>query len=99
MKIEYDSHGKVVKKIPVARDTGTTVTVTNLFHSLPVRLHEFKRNIKKEYAKCISVIQAYALVSVNTRISCSNVSSKGLVLGGIPPQKKFELSLVRSKFD
>ena len=44
---------------------------------MPVRFHEFKRNIKREYAKCLNLIQEYALISLNVRISCHHLTSNG----------------------
>ena len=35
-------------------------------------MQEFKRNLKKEYAKMVTVLQAYALISINIRIICTN---------------------------
>ncbi|KND04087.1 DNA mismatch repair protein MutL [Spizellomyces punctatus DAOM BR117] len=76
-KLEYDSRGKLVASAPLARAKGTTVALSNLFHSLPVRLHEFKRNLKREYAKCLDLIQAYAIICTGIRISFSNQIGKG----------------------
>lgn len=56
---------------------GTTVQVNNLFHSLPVRQQEFKRHIKREYTKALSLLQAYALISQNTRLTVTNQGSRG----------------------
>ncbi|KAJ3036040.1 Mismatch repair endonuclease pms2, partial [Rhizophlyctis rosea] len=77
VRLQYDKHGKLAETIPVARTQGTTVSITNLFEDLPVRHREFKRNIKKEYAKCLELVQAYALVSTGVRITCSNQVGKG----------------------
>ena len=35
-------------------------------------LQEFKRNLKREYAKLLLVVQAYALISTGVRLICSN---------------------------
>ena len=56
--------------------SGTTVSITNLFEDLPVRHREFKRNIRKEYAKCLELVQAYALISTGVRITCTNQVGK-----------------------
>ncbi|KAJ3091439.1 hypothetical protein HK102_000561 [Quaeritorhiza haematococci] len=77
MKLEYDSHGKLVQKSPLAREQGTTVMLTNFFEALPVRFREFKKNIKREYSKCLELIQAYALICDGVKISCSNQTGKG----------------------
>jgi hypothetical protein len=41
--------------------TGTTVTLINLFISLPVRRKEFERNAKHEFEKALALLNAYAL--------------------------------------
>ena len=35
-------------------------------------LQEFKRSIKREYAKLVSLLQAYALISTGVRLICTN---------------------------
>ena len=56
---------------------GTTVSLGQLFHTLPVRHKEFQRNLKKEYAKMIQVLNAYCLIATNVKITCTNQLSKG----------------------
>lgn len=77
IKIELDHEGNIRKRSPCARSTGTTVTLTNLFATLPVRKRDFTRNIKKEFTKMCQILQAYGLVSKGVRIICSNTSIKG----------------------
>jgi DNA mismatch repair protein PMS2 len=38
------------------------VTITGLFQPLPVRRKELERNIKREFAKTLNLLTAYALV-------------------------------------
>ncbi|KAJ3349863.1 Mismatch repair endonuclease pms2 [Entophlyctis luteolus] len=77
-KLEYDSSGKLTSKCPAARERGTTVTVKNLFHSLPVRLGEFRKNLRRDIGKCVDLVQSIAIMAVNVRISLvSQVSSSG----------------------
>ncbi|KAJ3005063.1 ATP-binding mismatch repair protein [Thoreauomyces humboldtii] len=75
-KLAYDARGNLASSTTVARAQGTTVTLSSLFHALPVRLHEFKRNLKREYAKCVGIVQAYALVSTGVRLSMANQVGK-----------------------
>eukprot|EP00112_Aurelia_sp_Birch-Aquarium-sp1_P009719 Seg2114.2 transcript_id=Seg2114.2/GoldUCD/mRNA.D3Y31 product="Mismatch repair endonuclease PMS2" protein_id=Seg2114.2/GoldUCD/D3Y31 len=75
-KLEFDYNGKLTSKAPCAREQGTTVAVSQLFHTLPVRHKEFKRNIKKEFAKLSTVLQAYGIISTGIRISCINFVEK-----------------------
>lgn len=77
IKIELNHEGKIKKRQPCARSFGTTVTLTNLFETLPVRRRDFLRNIKKEFTKMCQILQAYCLVSRGVRIICSNQTPKG----------------------
>ena len=56
---------------------GTTVAVENLFVNLPVRRRELEKNIKREYGKVLTVLQAYACISTDIKFSVSNVLAKG----------------------
>ncbi|KAJ1914058.1 ATP-binding mismatch repair protein [Mycoemilia scoparia] len=69
MILEYDSMGKLTSKKPVAREPGTTITLSNIFANWPVRLQELKKNIKREFIKCVVIVEQYALISNHVRIS------------------------------
>ena len=56
---------------------GTTVAVGHLFAALPVRHKEFQRNIKKEFAKLTSLLQAYCLVCTGVKFTCSTQNDRG----------------------
>ena len=56
---------------------GTTVHLQQLFSTLPVRHKEFQRNIKKEFARMVTVLNAYCIISTRVRISCTNQVGKG----------------------
>jgi len=71
--LEFDNDGIIVNKSTVARPVGTTVTVKNIFHTMPVRQKEFQRNIKKEFTKLINVMNAYGLVSCGVKIKVISV--------------------------
>lgn len=75
-KLELDHHGNIVNRTSCARSTGTTVTLTNLFASLPVRKREFTRNIQKEFVKMCQILQAYGLISYGKRIILTNHTGK-----------------------
>lgn len=77
-KLEYDRAGRLVKTTPVARAVGTTVIVSDLFKPLPVRHREFLRNCKKQYAKTLLVLQAYALISSGVRLLVTNIVTGSL---------------------
>ncbi|KAF9244456.1 DNA mismatch repair protein MutL [Melanogaster broomeanus] len=80
--LEMDRNGKVRHKNKVARQRGTTVTVTNLFKPLPVRRKEFERNTKREFQKALNLLHAYALVpcareNKGVRLTVSNQTEAG----------------------
>ncbi|KAI5645502.1 histidine kinase-, DNA gyrase b-, and HSP90-like ATPase domain-containing protein [Phthorimaea operculella] len=74
-KIEYDHKGYISKKTPCSRQVGTTVSLTNLFYSLPVRQKEFHKNVKREFNKMTQLLYAYCLISTGVRITCNNQTS------------------------
>ncbi|CAJ1080726.1 LOW QUALITY PROTEIN: mismatch repair endonuclease PMS2 [Xyrichtys novacula] len=76
-KLVFDHKGHLVQKSPHPRQQGTTVSLQQLFYTLPVRHKEFQRNIKKEYAKMIHVLQSYCIISTGVRITCSNQNGQG----------------------
>ncbi|NXL58891.1 PMS2 endonuclease, partial [Chordeiles acutipennis] len=76
-RLVFDHNGKITQKTPFPRQQGTTVNIQQLFYTLPVRHKEFHRNIKKEYAKMVQVLQAYCIVSKGVRINCTNQVGQG----------------------
>uniref|UniRef100_A0A8C8R9N2 PMS1 homolog 2, mismatch repair system component n=1 Tax=Pelusios castaneus TaxID=367368 RepID=A0A8C8R9N2_9SAUR len=76
-RLVFDHSGKIIQKTPYPRQQGTTVNVQQLFYTLPVRHKEFQRNIKKEYAKMVQVLQAYCIISTGVRINCTNQVGPG----------------------
>ncbi|XP_053638036.2 mismatch repair endonuclease PMS2 [Cherax quadricarinatus] len=76
-KLEYDHNGKLLTKMAVSRQVGTTVSLQGLFSTLPVRHKEFQRNIKKEFGKMIQILYSYCLISTGVRITCTNHDGKG----------------------
>ena len=70
---------------------GTTVQLTNLFATLPVRRRELQRNIKREFGKALGLLNAYALGPCagldgsgrGVRLTVSNQLEKGYALSFI----------------
>ena len=98
VSLDMDSHGKLKKRTSVARQVyfilfyfeflrvfqaGTTVILTNLFISLPVRRKEFERNVKREFGKALALLNAYTLgpcsAGSGVRLTVSNQPEKGYV--------------------
>ncbi|KAL0459661.1 UNVERIFIED_CONTAM: DNA mismatch repair protein PMS1 [Sesamum latifolium] len=76
--LTYDRTGLLTTERKTARQIGTTVTVKKLFSNLPVRSKEFRRNIRKEYGKLISLLNAYALIAKGVRLVCTNTTGKNV---------------------
>uniref|UniRef100_A0A8C5WT07 PMS1 homolog 2, mismatch repair system component n=1 Tax=Laticauda laticaudata TaxID=8630 RepID=A0A8C5WT07_LATLA len=76
-RLEFDHSGKITRRVPFSRPQGTTVSVQQLFHTLPVRHKEFQRNIKKEFAKMVQILQAYCIICTGVRINCTNQVGQG----------------------
>ena len=75
-RLDFELSGKLKTTQVVASQKGTTVAVEDLFRSLPVRRRELEKNIKREYGKVLAILQAYACISTQARISVSNVVAK-----------------------
>ncbi|KAM8962169.1 mismatch repair endonuclease PMS2 [Pelodytes ibericus] len=76
-RLVFDQNGRIIQKSPFPRQQGTTVTVQQLFYTLPVRHKEFHRNTKKEFGKMVQVLQAYCIISTSVRINCTNQVGQG----------------------
>ncbi|KAI3626844.1 ATP-binding mismatch repair protein [Malassezia furfur] len=78
--LEFDTHGVLTSSDKrVARQRGTTVTVTELLQQFPVRRKELERNIKREYNKAHAMLQAYALITPGVRWASSVILANGYV--------------------
>ncbi|KAL2036617.1 hypothetical protein N7G274_010643 [Stereocaulon virgatum] len=76
-KLDFETSGKLKGTHVVASQRGTTMAVEDLFMNLPVRRRELEKNIKREYGKVLGILQAYACISTQARISVSNVMARG----------------------
>jgi DNA mismatch repair protein PMS2 len=76
-RLEFDHKGQIIQKKCCARQVGTTVSLQNLFSSLPVRQKEFHRNLRREFSKMTQLLYAYCLVCTGTKISCTNQTKNG----------------------
>ena len=81
--LSFARNGKLVETKPTPRNTGTTVSVENLFEVLPVRRSEFSRSIKKHYQKLIRILQSYAVISAGVKIVVMNFTKgvKQIIIG------------------
>ncbi len=75
-KLDFELSGQLKSTQMVAAQRGTTVIVEDIFKNLPVRRQELTKNIKREYGKVLGLLQAYACISTEARLSVSNVMAK-----------------------
>ncbi|KAJ3822837.1 DNA mismatch repair protein MutL [Lentinula raphanica] len=59
--LELDKRGEIKSRAKGVRQRGTTISLTSLFSPLPVRRKELERNIKREFGKALTLLNAYAL--------------------------------------
>ena len=45
--------------------------IKDLFKDLPVRLMEFKKTYKTQYARALQLLQAYAIIATESKITVS----------------------------
>ncbi|CAK7198264.1 ATP-binding mismatch repair protein [Sporothrix eucalyptigena] len=76
-RLEFETSGRLGQTSVVAAQKGTTVTVENLFWNLPVRRRELERNIKREWAKVIGLLNQYACIQTGVKFTVSQQPSKG----------------------
>lgn len=77
-KLKFSCSGEIVEKTLERASKGTTVTASNLFHSLPVRRKTFERNHKRDFSRAVSLLQEYAIISDRVLFTVVHmVKSKG----------------------
>jgi len=74
--LTFARNGDCIVGGKVARSKGTTIKVEKLFESLPVRRKELIKNAKREFAKALELLQAYALISTGVRFEVKNTTRK-----------------------
>lgn len=76
-RLEYNFKGELSKRTVTSRNKGTTVQVSHLFNNLPVRKKDFTRNHKRQFNKCIALLQAYTIIQDHMKISVWHITSNG----------------------
>uniref|UniRef100_A0A8R1XPX1 DNA mismatch repair protein S5 domain-containing protein n=1 Tax=Onchocerca volvulus TaxID=6282 RepID=A0A8R1XPX1_ONCVO len=66
-KLQFDHDGSITSREKCARPVGTTISINNLFETLPVRRKEFERTVKKAFTKLLNVVQSFALSRTDVR--------------------------------
>ncbi|MCL4133721.1 UNVERIFIED_CONTAM: hypothetical protein GTU68_008513 [Idotea baltica] len=60
-KLVYNNNGHLVEKTPTSRQVGTTVSLQNLFHTLPVRHKECSSQPKRKISN--KIVTSYTLIA------------------------------------
>jgi DNA mismatch repair protein PMS2 len=76
-KLVFETSGKLKSTQVIASQRGTTVAVETIFKNIPVRRQELEKNIKREYGKVLGILQAYACISTDVKLSVSSLMAKG----------------------
>lgn len=76
-RLNFDNQGRLVDTSVTPCEKGTVAKVSDLFNSLPVRRKEFEKNARREYAKALALLQAYACINTRLRFAVSNLIGKG----------------------
>ncbi|KEP63960.1 UNVERIFIED_CONTAM: DNA mismatch repair protein, C-terminal domain-containing protein [Hammondia hammondi] len=61
-RLRFDHHGKIIHQEPAAREVGTSVTVSNLFASLPLRRRALQQQRQKHLQESLAFLQKFALL-------------------------------------
>ena len=75
-RLKFDKNGRIQTRKVEPRNIGTTAIVEDIFKDFPVRKIELQKNIKREYAKMVTILQSYGLVSNNVRINATGIKNK-----------------------
>lgn len=67
-KLKFDKENNLISCEEVASESGTKVILEKIYQNFPVRLIDLQNNIKSHYAKIISLITEYSLISLKTKI-------------------------------
>ena len=61
-RLTFDQDGRIVSQETAPRAVGTDVRLASIFTTMPVRLKEFERNLKREFAKMVKILQVRILL-------------------------------------
>ncbi|KAF0308295.1 Mismatch repair endonuclease PMS2 [Amphibalanus amphitrite] len=76
-RLKFDINGRLVERTPAARQVGTTVTVRQLFSTLPVRRRQFCGRARREVTDLLQLLWGYALVADGVRLVCTQQAAAG----------------------
>lgn len=74
--LEFDSEGQITSKKSVAREGGTTISFSKLFHTLHVRRKELQKNHKRAFDQTLGLIYQYCVGAVGLKISVMKKGSQ-----------------------
>ncbi|KAJ2776991.1 ATP-binding mismatch repair protein [Coemansia javaensis] len=86
VQLEYAADGELAAQTAVARERGTTVSVTGLFAKWPVRLQDLRKNIRREYLRLVALVEQYAIVSDGVRLTLTNQTRGGAATAAVRTQ-------------
>ncbi|KAL9622754.1 MAG: hypothetical protein Q9160_002872 [Pyrenula sp. 1 TL-2023] len=75
-RLDFETSGKLKSQQVAASQKGTIAVVEGLFERLPVRRKELEKNVKREYAKVLGLLQSYACISTGVKFTVKNTGAK-----------------------
>lgn len=76
-RLEYGCNGNLTSKSTTTRNKGTNIQVSQLFKNLPVRRKEFAKQCKRQFTKCVALIQNYALIQEGITFTVWHITPNG----------------------
>ena len=80
--LAFDQLGNITNSSCLARQKGTTVSIRNIFQSLPVRRKQFLANLKREFDRAVKYITSYCLICSDVHLSCYKIDKKCVLFWG-----------------
>ncbi|ORY86238.1 hypothetical protein BCR37DRAFT_376796 [Protomyces lactucae-debilis] len=71
--LTYSHTGHLESTKPVSAQIGTTVRIVDLFSQLPVRRKDLEKNAKREFAKAVKLLSAYAAIQEGIKMEIIHI--------------------------
>lgn len=85
-ELQFNKVGELIdtqKKLNLLQEPGTKVIVSDIFKNLPVRLKNFKKNLKLEFNKMLMFLYNYVIIKPDVKYNINNIvngTKKNLVI-------------------
>ncbi|CAH6721197.1 DNA mismatch repair protein Pms1p [[Candida] jaroonii] len=85
-ELQFNRVGELIdtqKKLNLLQEPGTKVVVSDIFKNLPVRLKNFKKNLKSEFNKMMMFLYNYVIIKPEVKYNINNIvngTKKNLII-------------------